>query len=218
LAFTTPVCYSFDGAQIRARSSGDESAKLEATMPQLKRHSWFDYANLGISALTPLVTGVFAVLVLYVGVRVDQSKELNQTLLTKRLEVYENIAPKLNDIYCFYEVFGNWADLNPDDIIKRKRDIDNQYYVYKFLFSSAVTDAYPKFEAAFFHTYSGPGQPLQLMLDLNHVRSNMGNKFNADWEKSVSNPGGNYQTQTIVFENLLTLLASDVEGGSEAKH
>lgn len=57
-------------------------------------HSWVQYAQLGVSLLTPIVTGIIGFLLLRLGNKFEQSKQLNQALLTKRLSFYEDVGPK----------------------------------------------------------------------------------------------------------------------------
>src|ERR1700704_2214791 len=107
---------------------------------------WIEFARLGIAALTPLMTLIVGVLVVHLGTKLDTTKQLQAELLRKRLHLFEEIAPRLNDIFCFYQAVGHWAELNPDEVIKRKRAIDRIIQVNRYLFRSEFWDEYQHFE------------------------------------------------------------------------
>src|SRR5438093_1097983 len=103
---------------------------------------WMEYAKLGIAALTPIMTLTVGVLVVHLGTKLDTTKQLHAELLRKRLHLFEDIAPQLNDIFCFYQAVGHWAELSPEEVIKRKRAIDRTIQVNRYLFNSEFWDGY----------------------------------------------------------------------------
>jgi hypothetical protein len=97
---------------------------------------WLKYAQLIVAALTPIMTGVVGIILVRMGTKLDVTKQLHQELLRKRLQLFEDIAPKINDVFCFFQAVGHWADLGPEEIIKRKRAIDRVIQVNRYLFRS----------------------------------------------------------------------------------
>jgi hypothetical protein len=114
---------------------------------------WMEIAKLSVAALTPIMTGILSILVVRMGTKLDVSKQVHQELLRKRLELFEDVAPKLNDIHCFFQAIGHWAELSPDEVIKRKRAIDRSVEVNRYLFRSDFWDAYRTFETAHFDLF-----------------------------------------------------------------
>ena len=77
---------------------------------------WIKYAELGIAALIPIMTLVVGIIVLRLGTaRRDQTAAVRIAAQAPRS--VRDVAPKLNDIFCFFQVVGHWADLDPDEII-----------------------------------------------------------------------------------------------------
>src|SRR5437764_14342370 len=107
---------------------------------------WLKYAQLAVAALTPIMTGVVGIILVRIGAKLDVTKQLHQELLRKRLQLFEEVAPKINDVFCFFQAIGHWAELSPDDIIKRKRAIDRLIQVNRYLFRSDFWQAYQRFE------------------------------------------------------------------------
>jgi hypothetical protein len=94
--------------------------------------------------------------------RQDADLEHKKTVVAERMKVYDDIAPKLNDIYCYYEFVGGWKSLKPEDIIARKRDLDKDIYSYSIVFDSDFLNAYDKFMVQTFSTFSGLNKDAKL--------------------------------------------------------
>ena len=173
---------------------------------------WLEYAKLGVAALTPIMTGLIGLLVVRLGSKVEATKQLNQELMRKRLQLFEELAPKLNDIHCFYQAVGHWADLNPEEVIRRKRSIDRAIQVNRYLFRSDFFDEYQRFEEAHFEMFSAPGQPARLRLDLDHVGKRAGTAFQKDWISSASAKPGSHQDQSQAYQALMEILGREARG------
>jgi hypothetical protein len=170
---------------------------------------WLKYAQLAVSALTPLVVGFFLV---HIGAKLDVTKQLHQELLRKRLQLFEEVAPKINDVFCFFQAIGHWADLSPDDIIKRKRAIDRLIQVNRYLFRSDFWQAYQQFEIAHFEMFATVGRPAKLRLDLKHVHDRVGEAFKPEWLPFVSSKPGDHNEQRKCYEALMEVLGKEIRG------
>src|SRR5271165_444524 len=171
---------------------------------------WLEYAKLAVSTLTPIMTGVLGIIIVRMGTRLDVSKQLHQELLRKRLQLFEEIAPKLNDMLCFFQAIGHWAELNPDEVIKRKRAVDRSIQVNRYLFRSDFWDAYRRFEQAHFEMYAAVGQPAKLRLDMPHIRERVGDAFKNEWTPSVSSKLGHHGEQQQRYEALMEILGREI--------
>lgn len=99
-----------------------------------------------------------------------QEAEKNQAIETaryskvveKRAALWDNIGPKLNDIYVFSCYVGDWKNLNSNDIIRRKRDIDKTFYTFRPYFSNNFVAAYGNFMKAAFEIAEADGAHAKL--------------------------------------------------------
>lgn len=173
---------------------------------------WLEYAKIGVAALTPIMTGVVGMVILRLGKRMESNQALHHELLRKRLALFEEVAPKLNDIFCFYQLVGHWTELTPDEVIRRKRAVDRSIQVNRYLFRSDFWDTYQDFENAHFEMFSGPGQPARLRLDPEHVKAHAGNLFKSEWMPFVSSKPGDHTQQRQGYERLMNLLGREVRG------
>src|SRR5438552_4634826 len=89
-----------------------------------------------------LVSGLTPIVVLIIGIWISRSlKRLeflqwtNQKITEKRIAVFEELAPLLNDLLCYFTFVGCWKDLSPPELVKRKRLMDRIVNVNAPLFS-----------------------------------------------------------------------------------
>jgi hypothetical protein len=172
---------------------------------------WVEYAKLGVAALTPIVTGIVGWIVLQLGISIEESKQLNQQLIGKRLSFYAEVAPQINDIYCFFQGVGNWASLNPEEMIKRKRTLDASFRINRFLFDKELFESYNHFILAHFDEFGGgPGKSAPLKLDLAHLRVMVGNNAN-DWVNSTEPGGHSAKQQAAAYEAVMLVLSNQIK-------
>jgi hypothetical protein len=180
---------------------------MAATDPE-----WLKYAQLAVSALTPIMTGVVGIILVHMGTKLDVTKQLHQELLRKRLQLFEDIAPKINDVFCFFQAIGHWADLGPDEIIKRKRAIDRVIQVNRYLFRSDFWEAYQRFENAHLEMFAAVGRPARLRLDVAHFRKLAGEGFKPEWPGVISPKEGDHTEQRRHYESLMEILGKEIRG------
>jgi hypothetical protein len=173
---------------------------------------WLKYAQLAVSALTPIMTGVVGIILVHMGTKLDVTKQLHQELLRKRLQLFEDIAPKINDVFCFFQAVGHWADLTPDEIIKGKRAIDRVIQVNRYLFRSDFWEAYQRFENAHFEMFAAVGRPARLRLDAAHFRKLAGEGFKPEWSGVISPKEGDHTEQRRHYEALMEILGKEIRG------
>jgi hypothetical protein len=144
--------------------------------------------------------------------RMETNQQLHHELLKKRLALFEEIAPNLNDIYCFYQAVGHWTELTPDDVVRRKRTIDRAIQVNRFLFRPEFWDAYKDFEKAHFEMFTGPGQPAKLRVDTDRVQQLAGNHFKTEWMPFLSSKTGAHEEQQRHYQRLMDILGDEIRG------
>jgi hypothetical protein len=61
--------------------------------------TWTDQARLGADLLGPLVAAVFGIWVMKLTKRIEQNQWRNQKLIEKRIAIWDEIGPIVNDIH-----------------------------------------------------------------------------------------------------------------------
>ena len=179
---------------------------------QTQSASILEIVKVFISLLTPIMTGSIALVIFLLGTRLDRTKQLHHSLLGKRMSLFEQVAPLINDVYCFFQAVGHWAELNPEEVIKRKRAIDRALNINRYLFGARFWDAYKAFETLHFEMFASPGQPARLRLDTSYVRERLGPYFKKEWENYLSTQPGSRQAQAESYNRLMDTFGSEVKG------
>ena len=95
-----------------------------------------------ISMITPIIIVLMGYWLNKTIRRFEQLQWANRKVIEQRLKLYEELAPILNDLLCFYQFIGHWKELTPPQVVDKKRLLDKQVHVHRALFSE---DFYKKY-------------------------------------------------------------------------
>lgn len=141
-------------------------------------------ATLAVDALTPLTVAGLGVLISRAGQRIEQIQWANQTLVSRRLDIFEQLAPGLNQLLCFATFVGGWKEIEPRHAIAVKRKLDETMYANRVLFSDQLFAAYHQFMATLFAMYATTDSDAHLRAPINSI---WGNRRNMPWwEESMA--------------------------------
>jgi hypothetical protein len=142
--------------------------------------SWtsLEIIKLTVSALIPIAVVGVGYIVSRATSRLESVKWANQTVIQRRLDLFQQVAPKLNRLLCFAVFVGSWKEITPADAIRLKREIDEIMYVNRVLFSSELLDAYLAFTWALFELYARTDDNARLRVA---IKSQLGDRRNLDW-------------------------------------
>ena len=142
--------------------------------------SWtsLEIVKLVVSALIPIAVVGVGYMVARATSRLESMQWANQTVIQRRLDIFQQVAPKLNRLLCFAAFVGSWKEVTPADAIRLKREADEVMYVNRVLFSPELFDAYLAFTRILFELYARTdgNAPLRVA-----ISSPLGNRRNLDW-------------------------------------
>ena len=108
-----------------------------------------------VGAMTPLVVFFFGYqLNLGDKERTDRIAQFER-VTQKRLDLWDEIAPGLNNIYAYLMYVGEWRELDAKKVIAKKLKADEVVYGYQPFFSQEFFEAYLAFNDAAFETHNG---------------------------------------------------------------
>jgi hypothetical protein len=172
---------------VRAAKGQNTVVQREVQM-YLLASDWnsLEIVKLVVSILTP-------VLVLAIGLGINRSlKRLehrqwtSHKVIEKRLSIFDELAPSLNDLLCYFTFVGRWKDLTPVEVIKIKRRIDRIVHVNAWLFSSDFKNKYDIFIGYCYETYTGWGQDARLRTTSSRHRLSVGEGWDPKWDDCFS--------------------------------
>ncbi len=111
-------------------------------------------AQLVIAATTPLAVVLLGWYVTRAAKKLENIQWANQSVVSRRLDVFESIAPKLNLLLCFFTFVGGWKEVTPQRAIELKRQIDEAVYARRILFSEEMLRAYHRLMTTMFVMYA----------------------------------------------------------------
>jgi hypothetical protein len=121
-----------------------------------------EIAKLIISAVTPLIVLVIGLAISRSLKRLEYRQWTNQKITEKRIAVFEELAPLLNDLLCYFTFVGCWKELSPLEVVQRKRLMDRIIHVNAPLFSKEFVNLYTDFIDVCYMAYTGWGEDAKL--------------------------------------------------------
>ncbi|MGH3771937.1 MAG: hypothetical protein ACRDRW_11175 [Pseudonocardiaceae bacterium] len=142
--------------------------------------SWtsLEIAKLVVSALIPIAVVGVGYIVARATHRLESAQWANQTVIQRRLDIFQQAAPNLNRLLCFAVFIGRWKEITPADAIRLKREADEIMYVNRVLFSTELFDAYLAFIEILFELYSRTDDNAALRVA---ISSQLGNRRYLGW-------------------------------------
>ena len=133
-----------------------------------------------IAALAPLVIVFLVIRYNKIIKGLKERHQTNQRIVEKRIEIYDRIGPKLNDILSFFCYSGNWKELTPIYIMKLKRELDQEINTNAPLFSDDLNKKYMGFILLCYVSHSG-WEHKEKIKSLYELRQEHYAEWNDDW-------------------------------------
>lgn len=117
----------------------------------------------------------------YVGLEIGRIQRNEQSLLSRRVDSYDEVAGPANDIVCFIKVVGHWRSLDPEKIVAAKRIVDRRMWIDLGVWSDNVWSRYENFMRVGFSEYSGVGRSALIRASPEYLQREMGVHFQESW-------------------------------------
>jgi hypothetical protein len=135
-----------------------------------------------VAAATPVTVAVLGVIFARASRKLEQVQWANQTVVTRRLDVFDKLAPGLNQLLCFATFVGTWKEVDPRKAIAIKRDLDQTMYANKVLFSDELFKAYHGFMTILFDMFGTTGADAKVRAP---IESEWGSRRDLPWWTDV---------------------------------
>ena len=171
---------------------------------------WLEVAKLCTGLLTPIVVAVIGIYIHRVTTRFEQLQWRSQKLTEKRLEIYDAMAPELNDLLCYFTYVGAWRDIDPPKIITMKRAFDKKIHLAAPLFSDEFFGACMDFQNLCFKTYAGWGEDAKLRTQVERRKQSRISDWNQEWNQYFCNDIADPKEIRIAYKRVMESFASNV--------
>ena len=180
---------------------------MDTTSPPVR--DWIDIATVIANAAGPIVAAVFGYWILRVTKRLEHAQWRNQKLVEKRIEVWENLGPVVNDIYCYCLRVGSWKELKPPDAIAKKRVADKIMHLNRPYFSSSFFTAYQLFANTSFETFQGHGENARIR-SMAWEHKNVHSCWDESWDRCFLDVPLDDEELKRVYEKLVSQVSREL--------
>jgi hypothetical protein len=179
-----------------------------------------EVAKLLVSALTPLAVLTFGFWINRRLKRVEHLQWASQKVIEKRLVVFDQVAPLLNDLLCYFTYVGAWKDAVPLEMVKLKRQLDRIIHVNAPLFPPHVLTRYNEFIGSCFSTFTGWGKDAKLRTLNRRRREAAGDAWKPEWEQCFAPEAECVEPAEIQakYRALIASLAGELGIGLQSPH
>lgn len=175
-----------------------------------------EVAKIIAQLLTPVAVAALGVYFTRVAKRFEHLQWRNQRLIEKRIAIYDDIAPDLNDILCYFTFVGCWKDLTPPDVIKLKRSVDKRIYLAAPLFSPSFYKVCMAFMSLCYATFQGWGQDAKLKSPHERRREAAGSSWQPSWENLFSSEVANPKEIRAAYQKIMQVFSDEIGIATES--
>lgn len=169
-----------------------------------------EIAKLVAGVLTPIALAVLGIYLNRLAKRFEYLQWRSQKLVEKRLLVYDSLAPKLNDLFCYFTYVGAWRDMPPTSVVGLKRSIDKEIHLAAPLFSKDFFLALTAFQDACFETFTGWGRDACLRTESGHRREHYPGEWQAAWDSLFTKNVSTTASVKLAYAHAMQAFSKDI--------
>jgi len=157
--------------------------------------------------LTPIVLLLLGVWARKIAINHEKRNSLHNRIIEKRVNIYDAVGKNLNDIFSFVVLVGDWKKLTPEEILSKKREVDQIMYINRPYWSKAVFNIYISFMNTAFEVYTGSSQDAQIRANSEKFKKLPG--WNDTWKKYFSTQEVKNKDLWDAFDKLTKALSKE---------
>ena len=175
-----------------------------------------EIAKLCVSGLTPVLIVLIGLAIQRTTKRFDHRIWRSQKLVEKRLAVYDDIAPLLNTVMCYFVCIGEWREIEPPTIVSLKRTLDKKIHIAAPLFSQEFFVACIGFQQLCFATYNGWGIDALLRTPFELRKELFGQAWKQEWNGLFSTQLSDPNAIRDAYRRAINIMAKDIGVSDQA--
>ena len=162
-----------------------------------------EYLKLLASFATPVVVLFLGIWAKKITTNFEKRNSLNNRIIQKRSDIYEEIGADLNDIYVFLIRVGHWKSLSPSIVVSKKRIIDQKMHQNRPYWSASVFKKYEEYMSSCFESWTGSGEDAKIRTYPHNFHSL--DKWDESWTSFFSTKEPNLN---LVHEKYIALISA----------
>jgi hypothetical protein len=142
--------------------------------------------------------------------RFEEAQWASRKLIESRLELFEEMAPKLNDLFCCFILVGHFREVTPPTALSRKRELDRIFHSHAPLFSPEFRDRYQDFLNVCFLAFTGAAKPARLRASL-AAQKRERPTWESEWDEMFAEGDESTPDQIAdAYDDMMDAFAADV--------
>jgi hypothetical protein len=179
-----------------------------------------EIAKLAVAALTPIVVAVGAYWLNRRLKSVEAAQWSRQKIVERRIQAYDELAPSLNKLFCFFAYVGSWKEMDPSEVVGLKRSLDQRAHISAPLFDRYFLPSYNALIDGCFKTFGGWGADAKLRTLPDRRREAMGVDWHPAWDACFADRGDATAPSEVmaVYTLLMAYLAAAIGATEVDEH
>lgn len=180
---------------------------METSSPPVR--DWLDIATVVTNAAGPLVAAFFGYRILRVTKRLEHAQWRNQKLVEKRIEIWDELGPVVNDIYCYCLRVGSWKELKPPQAVAKKRTADKLMHLNRPYFSAIFFASYQRLIDTCFEPFQGHGENAKIR-SMAWEHKNVHTSWDESWDSHFLEVPLDDEELRAVYETLVAQVSREL--------
>jgi hypothetical protein len=146
-------------------------------------------------------------------------RPMSEKVIERRLAVFQELAPLLNDLLCYFTYIGCWKELTPLEVVKLKRRIDKSVYVNAPLFPSSFIVRYNALIHECYSMFTGWGEDAKLRTQRQRRKQAAGSSWDQAWDACFVPENEATEPKRIreVYSEFMSYFAQELGVGVQAE-
>jgi hypothetical protein len=141
-----------------------------------------EIAKLIVAALTPILVAVAGFWINKRLKSVEAAQWTQQKIVERRIAAYDQLAPGLNQLFCYFSYVGPWKTMEPPSVVALKRTLDECAYVNAPLFDPEFLRRYNDMMDGCFMSFVTWGQDAKLRTHYGRRQKAMAKGWDKAWD------------------------------------
>ncbi|KAJ9116558.1 hypothetical protein QFC24_006730 [Naganishia onofrii] len=141
-----------------------------------------------VAALTPLTVLLGGFLLDRRLTLLQQEQWGRQKVIERRIKAYDELAPQLNELYCYFCYVGTWKKLDPPQVVEMKRQLDRNAYISAPLFDESFLPKYNLLLEKCFATFGSWPDDAKLRVFSDRRVLAAGTAWQTQWNRCFTSP------------------------------
>jgi hypothetical protein len=144
--------------------------------------------------------------------RFEEVQWMSRKLAERRLELFGEMAPLLNELFCFFRLVGDFRRVTPPRALEIKRDLDRVFHINRYLFSEKFRTSHELFMDRTFQIFVAYNQLALIRTSPEQQRLERGDNWREEWGAMFSPSDERRDPVTIgdAYNAVMKALADDV--------